>query len=568
MHAAPSIDPLLSMAVILLAGAFAGALFKKMHLPSVTGQILVGVLIGPAVLGLFGKQTIQQLHPITDFALSLIAVTVGTHLQFRKLRNAARRLLATAIAEVMITPLMVFTALYALTDVDWTVAVLLATLSIASAPATILSIIKDTHSKGVFVKTLIGAVALTDMACIFLFELAHTITRLHIGKEYAFTLANTVFAPMQELLLAGLLGVACGVVLVIVTKPIIKPDKLTTASFVAILVTAGAAHHFHLSSILACMFLGITIANIIPDREYIGHAAFENFESAIFAVFFTLAGMHLDFQYLIPAFVPVLIVFLSRGVGKVCAANVAMRVAGATKKLQNNLGAALIPQAGVAVGLILLIRQDPALVPIRDLLLAIGITVLALNEVIGPLITRAALVRSGDYQKDHPRLIDFIHEENIVIDFEAHTKESAIEQLVDLLIKTNNLEIDRDALVKSVLDHESEMPTFIGGGLAVPHGLLEQGEELKGVMAISRKGLKLDTPDGNPLHCMVLVATPESLRDRYLEVFAALARTIVFARSIQVQLFNATSAAHAYELLHAEEAENFNYFLKDEVTSV
>ena len=86
---------------------------------------------------------------------------------------------------------------------------------------------------------------------------------------------------------------------------------------------------------------------------------------------------------------------------------------------------------------------------------------------------------------------------------------------------------------------------------------------MAGVMALSRDGLALPTPDGRPVHCMVLLGTSREERDRHLLVLATLARTIGSDPSFQDQLFNATSAAHAYELLHGEESEDFNYFLED-----
>jgi mannitol/fructose-specific phosphotransferase system IIA component (Ntr-type) len=84
-----------------------------------------------------------------------------------------------------------------------------------------------------------------------------------------------------------------------------------------------------------------------------------------------------------------------------------------------------------------------------------------------------------------------------------------------------------------------------------------------GVMAISRSGLEFDTPDGRPIHCMVLLATSSEERERHLQVLSALARNVGTDVAFQEQLFNATSAAHAYEILHGEESEDFNYFLED-----
>jgi len=83
-----------------------------------------------------------------------------------------------------------------------------------------------------------------------------------------------------------------------------------------------------------------------------------------------------------------------------------------------------------------------------------------------------------------------------------------------------------------------------------------------GVMGISEDGLPFDSPDGEPVHCVVLLATPGGERDRHLEVLAALARTIGADPAIQHQLYRARSAAHVYEILLGEDAEDFNYFLE------
>jgi hypothetical protein len=132
---------------------------------------------------------------------------------------------------------------------------------------------------------------------------------------------------------------------------------------------------------------------------------------------------------------------------------------------------ALVPQAGVAVGLILVAQDDPALAEIAPDLLIVGLGVVALNEM---------------------------------------------------------------------------------------------GDRIVGAMGISKQGLDFDTPDGLPVHCMVVLTTPENERDRHLQVLAALARAVGTDRNIQRQLFNAASPAHAYNILHAEDAQEFNYFLESE----
>ena len=85
-----------------------------------------------------------------------------------------------------------------------------------------------------------------------------------------------------------------------------------------------------------------------------------------------------------------------------------------------------------------------------------------------------------------------------------------------------------------------------------------------GVMGISARGLDFDTPDGRPLHCIVLLATPRNERDRHLAVLASLARMLGADPALQQQVYTAKSAAHVFEILHGDDAEDFNYFLDED----
>lgn len=557
-------NPLLTLSVVLVAGVSFGAIARKLRLPEISGQILVGVALGPSVLKVFGPGTIEGFQPITHFALGLIAVEVGSHLNLRKLRNAYRRLLTLLALESILVPALVFLGVLFLPDVSWLFAVLLATLAVSTFPAAVLAVVKETRSRGMFVRTLVAAVALNNIACILLFEVAYAFARANLDPGSGYTPLTAVLSPFRQLVASAVLGGGAGIILVAATRHVVLSDRLATASLITILFTAGVADYLGISSLLSCLFLGVAIANLTPEKEEVGHAVFSDFENAIFAIFFTLAGIAVDLRYMVAGGLIAVAAILGRMLGKILSARIAMKLAGATEKVRKNLGLALIPQGGVAVGLILLVHENTVFAPIRDLFLAVGLTAVAFNDIVGPIFVRHALSRSGDLGKDHPRLIDFIHEENIVTDFQADSKADAIRQLTDLLIRSNNLDTDRDRLLKSVLDREREVSTCIGGGLAIPHGILEEGSAIVGVMGLSSKGLPFETPDGIPIHCMVLLGTPPDQRERHLEVLAALARAIGSDRYIQKQLYNAKSPAHASEILHHEEFEDFNYFLQEE----
>jgi Kef-type K+ transport system membrane component KefB/mannitol/fructose-specific phosphotransferase system IIA component (Ntr-type) len=553
--------PLLVLAVVLVVGVASGTLARRCGLPSVTGQILAGICIGP-ILHLFTYETVAGFAPVIDFALGLMAVAVGSHLQIVRLRTATRRLAFLILAEALITPGLVFGGVM-LWGVAWDTGLLLATIAVSTAPATILAIVKETRSKGVFVKTLVAAVALNNIVCIALFEFAHTAALQATATASAQPWA-LVLAPLRELAYAAVLGAGIGTVLVVTTRHVVRTDRVTTFSLLAILLTAGLADQLDVSSLLACLALGVVLANLTPDKEEIGHGVFENFETAIFAAFFTLAGMELNFDYVGQAGALALIVFTGRAAGKLLAGRFAMGLAATTDRVRRNLGLALLPQAGLAVGLMLLVTEDDRFPSeMRALVLATVLTVVTLNELIGPICTRIALARSGDLGMDRPRVIDFIHEEHILTDMQAEDVEDAIRQLTDLLVRTNDLRADRDSILASALRRETRGSTCLGEGLAVPQADLEEGDAIVGAVGISSGGMGLETPDGMPVHCMVLIATPPSQRDHRLEVMAALTRAILSDRGIEQQLYHAHTAAHAYEVLHHEESEDFNHFLED-----
>ncbi|MDG2148273.1 MAG: PTS sugar transporter subunit IIA [Planctomycetota bacterium] len=557
-------NAMLVLAIVIVGGLLAGRLARGVRVAAVTGQILLGVLIGHSGLSLFPQDAVEALTPVTHLALGLIAVVVGSHLNLRRLRGARLRLGLLLLGEMTITPAIVYVAAVYLGGAGWRVGMLLAAMAVSTAPATIVALVAETRSRGVFTKTLVGAVALNNIACILLFEVARMASRVGLEAGHDATALEYVLAPLRQLVFSGGLGGVIGVVLVLLTRHVIRSDQLATFSLVCVMLVAGLAESLGLSSLLACLFLGFTIANLTPDKDEIVESAFVGLRAAIFGVFFTLAGMHLDLQDLIASGMLVAVVFVARAVGKMCAARLSLTVAGATQKVRQYLGIALIPQAGVAVGLMLLVRDDPVMAPFASSLLAVGIAVVTLSELTGPFLVRHALLRSGEAEQDRDRILEFLHEENIVVGLDARSKEGAIEQLVDVLIRSNHLDADRDQLLKSVLDREAQMSTCFGEGLSVPHGILPTGSRIVGAMGISKDGWDFSAPDGRPVHVMVVLATPETGRARHLQVLAALAKALGTDHSRQRQLYAAATPAHAWEILHADdESQDFNYFIEE-----
>ncbi|MEZ4387387.1 MAG: cation:proton antiporter [Candidatus Krumholzibacteriia bacterium] len=554
---------LFGLAVLTAGGLVAGEAARRVRLPAVTGQIMVGVLLGPSVLGVFDHAAAHALTPVVTFALGLIAMAVGSHLHLYHLESALRRLGWLVALEMTIPPLLVYAAVRILGGGNWVFGVLLGTLAISTAPATLVAIVKESRARGVFVSTLMAAVALNNIACILLFEIAYTV--VSVSTDPSVGLSRIFLAPLLQLGGAVLIGGAVGMGMVAFTRRVFAPDRLATATLVALLFAVGLAKAVGISELLACLFLGATLANTVPEKEEVGHRAFASFEPALLAIFFTLAGLELDLGMLGPAGGLALVVVGARAAGKVLAGYLAMTIARAPLSMRQNLGWALVPQAGVAVGLLLKVREGDVSDAVGQIFLVVGVSTVMLNEIIGPLTTRWAIRRSGEEGRDRPRLIDFLHEYNIVTGFRAATKSEAVGKLVDILVRSHRLaDLDRQTIVDEVLAREGEMSTCIGRGLFIPHAHIAGIPGLMGVMAINREGLDFETPDGLPVHCIMLLLVPPEEHRRHLEVLAAMARSVGADANFQNQLYHAHSPAHVHQILHAEEFEDYNYFLDDE----
>lgn len=156
--------------------------------------------------------------------------------------------------------------------------------------------------------------------------------------------------------------------------------------------------------------------------------------------------------------------------------------------------------------------------------------------------------------RSDPSMLDqLLKQRHIQTNLHARSLRDAIPRLVDFMIAAHPLPgVDRDRLIQSVCEREADMSTCVGSGLAVPHGELPEGEPMVGVMGIVREGIPCITPDGDRLHCVVLLATPPKERNRHLEVLAELAR-VIKRDDLRSAIYRARSPAEVYRLLRGEQ---------------
>lgn len=559
-HGGP-LNSFLLVSILIVAGSLGGWFAKRLHLPHITGNILGGILIGPACLGILGAHgEMQSLQPLSTFAMSLIAVSIGGHLSYRRIHNALRRIVAISILEVSVTVSAVV-ALARLFHASWPMALMLGAVSAATAPGTTLALIRELRCKGPFIKTLVSTVALDNILCIMLFVIMRTfVSAYYQGGEVTAQIGDALFLSTYHLLGAAVLGVAVGAVSeTLVSRPTFHHFSTI---LVAIMTCDGLAAYLGLSPLLVSLFFGVYLGNSteVAEKQL---TTLEPLAPILYICFFTMAGASLHISSLTEAGGLAAVYFAARLAGKGLGAALGGIVGKCSRRIWLNMSFALVPQAGVAIGLTILLANDKH-IPL-ELTRAIGAIILAavtLNEIVGPILTKAALIRSGEAYCDRPRLVEFLAEEFITVGLTARDKWDAIYQLVGFLTRAHRVEhISAQELYQTVVQRENEMSTAIGKGIALPHGRIEKGPAIQGVLGIFREGINFGAPDGEPVRLVMLIVTPREHATLHLKVLASLA-AMARDESIRTRLMAAISPEDAMEVIESKEARDYNYFLE------
>lgn len=555
------LSPFLVVGILILAGFAGGWVAKLIRLPFVTGNILGGILVGPTCLGLIGTHDqLHDLQPLSTFAISLVAVSIGGHLSYRRIHNSLRRIISISLFEISCSVITVMIA-GRLFGMDWPTVCLLGAISASTAPATTIALIREMRAKGPFVKTLISVVALNNILSILLFVMMRTFVSSYFESgDTAGKVDDALILSAYHLIGALVLGAAAGwISKVLVSKP--KFHDFTTI-LLAIMLLDGLAAYLQLSPLLVNLFFGVYLGNssAVAERQL---TTLVPLEPVLYVCFFTLAGVSLHLDAMLAVGVLALIYIGARVLGKSIGAALGGIVGKCSPRIWQNMAFSLYPQSGIAIGLVILLNND-SLIP-EEVKQTVGAIILAgvtLAEILGPFCTKAALSRSGEAGRDRQRLVEFLAEEFITVDLQALDKWDAIRQMVAFLMRTHRVEhISEEELYRSVVEREKEFSTALGHGIAIPHGRIKKGPAIQGVMAICRDGVDFDAADGDPVKLLMLIVTPDEHKDMHLKVLSSLS-SMVSDEAIRNRIIAAISPEDAMEVIESEEARGYNYFLE------
>ncbi len=388
-----SLNTFINLSLMIFIGMALGRLVKHLKLPNVTGYLLAGLILGPSVLGLLNNDFLSSIAIISDAALGFIAFSIGNEFKVSYFKRVGAMPIVIATFESLFAVVFVTLALI-LAGFDVPLSLVLGSIAAATAPAATIMVIKQYKARGPVTQTLLSVVAIDDATALIMYSISIAIASAISGQ--AVSAGQLILKPIIEIGGALLVGAILGFIYLLPLKFFKKDGNRLSLSIAFIFMGLGLSSLCGFSSLLLCMAMGAVIANFSKDVNHIMKLN-DKITPPIFMLFFVASGAGLNLSILPSVGLMGIIYIVVRVFGKIFGAAFGARICKADKNIRKYLGPALVPQAGVAIGLSL---AATTVVPqyatqIRTVILCGTL----IYELIGPAISKMCLKKAGEIKE-------------------------------------------------------------------------------------------------------------------------------------------------------------------------
>lgn len=413
-------NQLLPLAIALIAGLLMTRLFKKLHLnfPDVTAFLIAGLIVGPYCLGRIGVpgigfnsfEDVSKVEVISTVALGFIAFSIGNEFRLSQLKGTGKQATVVGILQAVVAMicvdivLVVFSLIVGPDTLNISGAITLGAIATATAPAATLMVVKQYKAHGKLTDLLLPVVALDDAVGLVAFAVSFGIAQALLSSSISFI--AVIINPLLEIICSLVLGSVLGLILTKLEELFYSNSNRTALSLGFVLMTIALSKlefaigpvEISFSTLLVCMMLGTVLCNLCPRSGDIMKRT-DQWTVPLFCLFFVISGADLDLSvFKNPLVILIGVLYIaSRSFGKYYGARWSCSISGCDEKTTKYLGYALLPQAGVALGMctqaVSLGSYEGKL--IRNIVL-FGVLI---YELAGPMITKWALTQSGDIQE-------------------------------------------------------------------------------------------------------------------------------------------------------------------------
>lgn len=399
-QSSPVATIIISVAFMLFFGFLMTRITKKLRLPNVTAYIVTGVLMGPYCLDLIPGQVIGGMDFLADIALAFIAFSTGQYFRFSALKKNGVKVIIITICEALLASGIVFVLLFVVLHLDLVFSLVLAALAAATSSASTVMTIRQTRAKGDFVDTLLQLIAVDNIVALLMYSTAISVAAAAISGE-PFSLISVVMPLLTNvgvLLLGGVFG--------FFMKWMIEDRSTDNRLIIAVaflFAFCGICALLEISPLLGCMSMGTVYVNIAADDKLFKQLNY--FSPPILLLYFVRSGLNFDLDALfgvsaatgaVPLLLITILYFFGRIIGKYFGSFLGCLFVRKKKEVRNYLGMALVPQAGVAIGLAALGARTLG-GEVGSALQTIILSACILYELIGPACAKLSLYLSGSY---------------------------------------------------------------------------------------------------------------------------------------------------------------------------
>lgn len=383
---------LFKICIVLVVGIIGGKVAKIFKLPNVSGYLVAGLFLGPSFFKYVSAGDIDSFSIISELALAVIAFSIGSEFIIKDMLKLGKSIVIITLAEVVGAVFLVFGVMYYVFQQPFAFSIVIAAMSAATAPAATLLVMKQFNAHGPLTKTILPVVALDDVFGIIAFGIAISLAKLSVGNQ-RISLFHMVSEPFIEIGGSILLGVALGALLSFIAKKSKGRDELQAITLAAIGIATGLSNVCGFSPLLTCIMMGTTLVNLLHKSKRV-FDSLSDFVSPVYILFFTLAGASLDLSIFAKVGLMGMAYVFARAGGKMFGAWIGAKSVRADAMVTKYLGLALLPQGGISIGLIVLVRQQ--LPEYATAISSIIMFSVLIYEVSGPIFAKIAIQKAGE----------------------------------------------------------------------------------------------------------------------------------------------------------------------------
>ena len=387
---------LLIIAIAMAAGLALSRLMKILNLPNVTGYLIAGVLIGPYVFKLVSAEQIKDLKLVTSTALGFIAFSIGGEFKLQFLKKLGAQIIIITLAQAAVTVLLVIFALRFMPgEHSLPRALLLGAIAAATAPAATLLVVRQYKARGPVTDTLLPVTAFDDAIGLMIFSVCLALA-IAFSSGKGITASSVLLEPLREIGLSLLTGGVMGALLAVSMRFFRSNANRLSLMLASVFACVALSDKWELSSLLTCMMLGCTFANMRRDSVRVLEII-DGWTPAIFMLFFVFSGAELDFSILTTVGLIGIVYLIARSIGKYFGSYFGAAVSKSDKNVKKYLGITLLPQAGVAIGMAQMVAASPELpAELASQVVTVALFATLVYELIGPVLTKLALKKAGE----------------------------------------------------------------------------------------------------------------------------------------------------------------------------